>query len=144
MKLDKHKLWTALMLTSLLSPLPALSQNPGFQLPGQVGNIEDESMPGDKKVKTPTSGGSDYTEDEKRMQKKYKEKVRNAKELIDKGDHMMKGSAANSKDYKKGKIFKEIGERELAELEANNPFPKSDKDKPAKAGAKSEADKKEL
>jgi hypothetical protein len=134
-----------------LLPAPALAQGNGFynnQLPGAQGSVEDESMPGDKKNKGSSSApGGDYTQDEKRMQNKFKEKVAHAKDLINRGDHMMKAAGnANSKDYKKGKIFKEIGERDLAELEANNPFPKPDKpDKPTKAGAaKSEAEKKEL
>ena len=67
----------------------------------------------------------DFTGDEKRMQKKYKDNINNAKGLIAKGERMMKDSGNNQKDanYKKGKIFKEIGEKSLAELKANNPFP---------------------
>jgi len=72
MKLDKPKLCTAMMLTSLLLPAPVLAQGNGFynnQLPGAQGVVEDESMPGDKKNKGSTSApGGDYTEDEKRMQ----------------------------------------------------------------------------
>jgi len=66
----------------------------------------------------------DYTSDEKRMQKKYKASVQHCKNLIAKGDKMMEGGQRGNKDkeYKKGKILKEIGEKQLAELTANNPF----------------------
>jgi hypothetical protein len=148
MKLNKPKLWTAVILASLVLPLPVLAQANGFynnQLPGAQGVVEDESMPGDKKNKLSPAGG-DYTPDEKRVQDKYKAKVRSAKDLVAKGEHMMKASEnPNSKEYKKGKIFKEIGEKDLADLEQNNPFPKSDKPaKAGKTGAMSDAEKKEL
>lgn len=90
-------------------------------------------------VDSPQPG--DFTDDEKRMQKKYQEKIRHAKSLIEKGETMMKrGEGKDDKAFKKGKVFKQIGERELAELQANNPFP--DKDK--KAGqAKGEGSEKQ-
>jgi hypothetical protein len=65
--------------------------------------------------------GADLSSDEKRMQKKYRENVRYAEKLVAKGTAMMRSS--NDKESKKGKIFKEIGERRLAELKANNPLP---------------------
>lgn len=65
----------------------------------------------------------DYTTDEKRMQKKYKASVQHCKNLIAKGTKMMEaGKGKNDKEYKKGKILKEIGEKQLAELAANNPL----------------------
>lgn len=72
---------------------------------------------------------ADYTDDEKRMQKKYKEKIRHAKSLISKGERMMKDgqSGKDDKTFKRGKVIKEIGERQLAELTANNPFPEPEK-----------------
>ncbi len=74
----------------------------------------------------------DFTDDEKRMQKKYQEKVKHAKSLIAKGELMMKkGEGKDDKAFKKGKVFKQIGERELAELQANNPFPDKDPKKDA-------------
>ncbi len=80
-------------------------------------------------VDSPQPG--DFTDDEKRMQKKYKEKIRHAKSLIEKGELMMKkGEGKDDKAFKKGKVFKQIGERELAELQANNPFPDKDKKEP--------------
>ena len=99
-----------------------------------MGGIEDSDP---TKVKggptTIDKSAGDFTDDEKRMQKKYKGKIAHAKDLIDQGDNMMKSAKGNTnnKDYKKGKILKEIGEKTLAELQANNPFP--EKEKPGKA-----------
>lgn len=72
---------------------------------------------------------TDYTDDEKRMQKKFKASINHAKGLIAKGERMMKASEGgkNDKEFKKGKILKEIGERRLAELDANNPLPEAKK-----------------
>ncbi len=70
---------------------------------------------------TLSNSGSDYTADEKRMQKKYKSNLASAQKLIAKGEMMMKSK--DDKAAKKGKIFKEIGEKRLAELKANSPFP---------------------
>lgn len=69
----------------------------------------------------------DFTEDEKRMQHKYRDSIKHAKSLITKGTDMMNSGkkSGNDKDFKKGKILKEIGERQLGELNANNPFPSS-------------------
>ena len=74
---------------------------------------------------TPTkpNNASDFTGDEKRMQKKYKSNLVNAQHLIARGTGMMKGNNTNSPVFKKGKILKEIGEKSLADLQSNNPFP---------------------
>jgi hypothetical protein len=69
----------------------------------------------------PSAPAGDYTSDEKRVQKKFKSSLDHARKLIAKGESMMKSKA--EKEAKKGKILKEIGERRLAELRANNPFP---------------------
>jgi len=73
----------------------------------------------------PNAMGSDFTGDEKRMQKKYKSNIVNANNLIAKGTQMMKSSESNQNSpvFKRGKILKEIGEKSLANLKANNPFP---------------------
>lgn len=100
------------------------SAMPAGQLadPNGTGNY---ATPGAARAAAETMGGtngpSDYTEDEKRMQKKYKASVKHAKGLIEKGAAMMKSQV--EKDVKKGKVLKEIGEKRLAELEANNPIP---------------------
>ncbi len=75
-------------------------------------------------------GAGDYSDDEKRMQKKYKANMQRYKDLISKGESMMKKgeSSHNDKLFKRGKILKEIGERNLSELQANNPFPDIKKD----------------
>jgi hypothetical protein len=72
----------------------------------------------------PTVPQGDYTADEKRMQKKYKASVQHCKNLIAKGTRMMEIGEKGKKDkeFKKGKILKEIGEKQLAELAANNPL----------------------
>lgn len=82
-----------------------------FATPGQAkaGDMLNQSNPGD------------YTDDEKRMQKKFKASISHARGLIAKGERMMK--SPDQKESKKGKILKEIGEKRLAELEANNPNP---------------------
>jgi hypothetical protein len=94
------------------------------------------SVPGavqDAAANAPSAAG-DFTDDEKRMQKKYNFSVRHAKDLISKGEGMMKRAEErhDNKSFKKGKILKEIGQKQLAELEANNPFPDL-KAKPKKA-----------
>lgn len=72
----------------------------------------------------PTSPQGDFTTDEKRMQKKYRASIQHAKGLIAKGERMMEAGQRGHKDkeFKKGKILKEIGQRQLAELTANNPL----------------------
>lgn len=88
---------------------------------------------------TTVTHGAEFTDDEKRMQKKYKAKLKHAQSLILKGEKMM-NKTKDSKSCKKGKIFKDIGERRLAELKANNPLkdltaetPESDKLKTAQS-----------
>ena len=71
----------------------------------------------------PTVPQGDYTADEKRMQKKFKASIVHARGLVAKGERMMK--SPDEKESKKGRILKEIGEKRLAELEANNPNPKN-------------------
>lgn len=72
-------------------------------------------------------GAGDYTDDEKRMQKKYRSNIKSARELITKGQDMMKAGEGKHDDkmFKKGKIMMEIGQRRLNELETNNPFPEA-------------------
>jgi hypothetical protein len=69
------------------------------------------------------SSGMDNTADEKRMQRKYKANLAHMRDLVDKGSAMMKQAKnPNDKMYKKGKILKEMGEKHLADMQANNPF----------------------
>jgi hypothetical protein len=74
----------------------------------------------------------DYTDDEKRVQRKYKGNIAHAKQLIAKGEGMMKSAPKDGKEYKKGKILKETGEKWLSELKANDPYAN---EKPVAAGA---------
>ncbi|HEY9677318.1 MAG TPA: hypothetical protein V6C76_04890 [Drouetiella sp.] len=146
------------LLGALTLTAPALAQSSqpffgggnGLTPPGAIGGLENEgdngagsgNPPPPSKGNSPGiatgggSGGGDYTSDEKRMQRKYKDNLKRAKSLIEKGEGMMKSANgnANHKDYKKGKILKETGEKYLNDLQANNPFPEPEK--PAKAGTK--------
>lgn len=85
----------------------------------------------------------DFTDDEKRMQHKYRDSIKHAKDLISKGTSMMDHGkkSNNDKEFKKGKIFKEIGERQLGELNANNPFPPQQDDSKAPGNEVAEAPK---
>ena len=71
------------------------------------------------------AGAAEFTDDEKRMRKKYRANIDSAQKLVAKADKMIKYGQAKKDDkaYKKGKILKDIGERRLAELRANSPFP---------------------
>jgi hypothetical protein len=75
--------------------------------------------------------GTDFSGDEKRMQKKYKANINSAKKLIVKGEGMINSSSKNTNnaEYKKGKILKETGEKWLLQLKGNNPFPEQQKAK---------------
>ncbi len=129
-------LLTAVMATSLLDSQPVMagpndffgSTMPAGQMADPNGTSNQFATPGQAKaVEQLNAGGGpgDYTDDEKRMQKKYKASVSHAKGLIAKGDKMMKSPV--QKESTKGKILKEIGEKRLAELEANNPIPHENK-----------------
>lgn len=130
-------LLTAIMASGLLDIQPAIagpndffgSAMPAGQMPDPHGTSSDNfTMPtnakgvqaaGQEMMNSAPAG--DYTEDERRMQKKFKASISHAKGLIAKGDRMMKSNI--EKESKKGRILKEIGEKRLAELEANNPMP---------------------
>jgi hypothetical protein len=125
-------LLTAVMATNLVNSQPMMagpndffgSTMPAGQMADPNGTSNQFTTPGQAKAAGELNAGGgpgDYTDDEKRMQKKYKASVSHAKGLIAKGDKMMK--SPDQKESKKGKILKEIGEKRLAELEANNPIP---------------------
>lgn len=82
---------------------------------------------------TPPSanGPQDYSTDEKRMQKKYRAMLKHCEMLVARGDKMMKDGKQRKDDkmYKKGKVLKEIGEKQLAEFKANSPLPEDRLDK---------------
>lgn len=107
--------------------------------PGAIGTVDGDDgsarhsdKPGRSSSSASGGGGSgggggaspppgDYTADEMRMQGRYTGDLANAKKTIEKGQRMMK--SGNSKVQKKGEILKQIGEKELARLKENNPFP---------------------
>ncbi len=122
-------LFLALTVVALNAPASLAGPNDffggGAQLPGGPPGGTDPGA-----GYTPPPGGSgagrpDFTDDEKRMRRKYKAQVKHVKEIIAKGTNMIKDGEKrhDPKAIKKGKIFKEIGQKQLAELEANNPFP---------------------
>jgi len=146
---QRGNLILAAILFSLMCGSKTLAQLPSNFSPGSIGSEADDtpkgSMFGGKAPQAaPPNGpgtvpgaGFDNTTDEKRMQKKYKANLSHFKDLISKGDSMMK-SAPNKEDktYKKGKILKEMGEKHLADIQASTPFAvqsledkKADKDK---------------
>ena len=109
------------LATAVTTTLPALA-GPNDFFGGNVGGANESAQGAQTLQAPPTSApGGDYTVDEKRMQKKFKANVKDAMALIAKAEAMMKSS--DTKLAKKGKIMKEIGEKRLAELRANNPFP---------------------
>jgi len=144
---------TSSILTSLIvlgccctCALPSFSQANNFfgsngasQInPNQLGNTgrEDDGAAGpgipamNGALPPPAPAGGDYSKDEKRMQVKYRGNLHHAQDLIKQGDAMMaKAGNKESKEYKKGKVLKAIGEKSLADLKAGNPFD-IDKDKP--------------
>jgi hypothetical protein len=117
-----------------------------FVPPGAQGQIVDPDpqtplIKDKKKVKDTTGAppaNGDFTADEKVMQNRFRQRIANAHKNIDKGEKMMLscGNDHNKAEYKKGKVMKEIGEKDLAALKENSPFPSNsslDPDRPAKA-----------
>jgi hypothetical protein len=110
----------------------ATGNSPSSGAPAYPGiETESPSTPG---TATSPSTPKDFSDDEKRMQKKYKNLCKYYQALILKGDKMMKdGEKANDKKMlSKGRIFKETGEKHLAEMQANNPLPDAPKPLPEK------------
>jgi len=116
-----------------------------FVPPGAQGQISDPDpqtplIKDKKKIKDTTGAppaNGDFTADEKVMQARFRGRVANAHKNIDKGEKMMQscGNDHNKAEYKKGKVMKEIGEKDLADLKSNSPFPSNsslDPDRPAK------------
>lgn len=124
--------------TLIVAMLSALISSPAFaQAPGDVFNGSPSMVPGTSAAESALNQAGadpsnfkagDFTDDEKRMQHKYRDSIKHAKDLIEKGTAMMDHGkkTGNDKEFKKGKIFKEIGERQFGELNANNPFPSPD------------------
>jgi hypothetical protein len=131
--LTKLNYLPAAIAALLLTAPPALS-GPNDFFGGSIPTPGADPMSAGGMAPPAMPPGGDYSEDEKRMQKKYKASLNHARELISKGDKMMKlGESKHSdKIFKKGKIIKDIGEKRLAELEANNPFPEMNQKKAAK------------
>lgn len=66
----------------------------------------------------------EYTQDEKRMQKKFKANLRAAQDLVTKGEKMLKDAEKknDAKMKKKGMILKEVGEKRVKELKESDPM----------------------
>jgi hypothetical protein len=109
----------------------------GLNLLNKPQNQEDDGAAGpgipatNGALPPPAPAGGDYTVDEKRMQKKYRDNMNHCKDLIRQGEAMMKLGDVNKegKIYKKGKVLKEVGEKNLVQLKASNPYD-IDKEKP--------------
>jgi hypothetical protein len=153
-RLRKSSILTSLIVSCCCYnvAMPALSQNnffgsnPGANInPNQMGSSkgEDDGAAGpglpimNGALPPPAPAGGDYTQDEKRMQKKYHGNLRHAQDLVRQGEAMMKQAGNNKEDKndKKGKVLKEIGEKSLGDLKAGNPFD-VDKEKPIYAERK--------
>ncbi|MBK7747286.1 MAG: hypothetical protein IPP57_04815 [Candidatus Obscuribacter sp.] len=135
----KHRLVTlTLMLCSVAPAYAGVNDFFGSSIPtvgsdspsinGTSGSGAAQSMPSELAPQSPsTSSHSDYTDDEKRMRKKYKTSIKHAETLIAKGDKLIKDGESKKDDkmLKKGKILKGIGERTLDNLKSNNPLPEA-------------------
>lgn len=129
-----RKVLAAIAFSLLLAPCTsAIAGGPndffGGAVPGAASDAADKAAAG---------GGGDYTEDEKRMQKKFKGNMQHARDLIKKAEQMIAAGtkAHDDKLIKKGKILKEIGEKNVSSLEENNPFGHKDlQDKSASKSA---------
>jgi len=152
-RFKKHSILTALVVAGCCfnCAVPSLAQNNFFG--GNASQVNSNQMGSGKEddgaagpglpimqsgaLPPPAPAGGDYTADEKRMQHKYHGNLRHAQDLIKQGEGMMKAAGNNKEDknYKKGKVLKEVGEKSLAELKAGNPFD-VDKEKPIYAERK--------
>lgn len=126
---------SAITLTSIAPAFAGPNDFFGGSAPINVGNAG--VSPGDPTAAPPGAataaqqlgampgGNPEFTDDEKRMRKKYKSNIASAQRLILKAVAMVKlgEKTGDQKSVKKGKILQEIGERRLAELKANSPFP---------------------
>lgn len=144
----KKSLFSALLILSTVSCGSALAgpndffgssipsgSDPSSSSPSQAAASSVGSAAASPSELTPpsASGPQDYSTDEKRMQKKYREMLKHCELLVAKGDKMMKGAhSPQDKNYKKGKVLKEIGEKQLADFKANSPLPE-DRQKAEKA-----------
>jgi hypothetical protein len=97
------------------------AQGAGEQAPLSSGSGSVASGGGGGAISPSGPPAGDYTVDEKRVQKKYKSNCKRAQSLIKRGEEM--AHSGDDKVAKKGKVLKEIGEKALAELKSNNPFP---------------------
>ncbi|MBK9205991.1 MAG: hypothetical protein IPL73_26970 [Candidatus Obscuribacter sp.] len=98
----KHRLVTlTLMLCSVAPAYAGVNDFFGSSIPtvgsdspsinGTSGSGAAQSMPSELAPQSPsTSSHSDYTDDEKRMRKKYKTSIKHAETLIAKGDKLIK------------------------------------------------------
>ncbi|MDR3612511.1 MAG: hypothetical protein P4L53_03035 [Candidatus Obscuribacterales bacterium] len=68
-------------------------------------------------------------------QRSFDKRLANARKNIEKGEKMMQscGEDHTKAEYKKGKVMKEIGEKNLAELKADSRFPSDYSTEPAAA-----------
>lgn len=142
------KLFTAASVLAVFAGNAAYAQAPGDIFNGSPSMIPGTGAAENALNQAGADPGNfkmgDFTDDEKRMQHKYRDSIKHAKDLINKGTVMMDHGqkSHNDKEYKKGKIFKEIGERQLGELNANNPFPSPEPEMKEETKPEANAEKK--
>jgi hypothetical protein len=88
------------------------------------GAAQDDTPGGNTVTKQPGANG-DFTPDEKRIRKKYNAALANAQGVINRATNIMAKNPPGSKEYRHAQISKEVGEKSLAELKANDPYPDS-------------------
>lgn len=125
MKSTIQLLTAAAIAFTSIAPVFAQSNNFfGTSVPGQ-GDITQPPPGASAAANQVTGGNAEWTDDEKRMRKKYNANISSAKKLVAKAVAMIKVGETKNDDkvVKKGKILKDIGERRLAELKASSPYP---------------------
>ena len=102
--------------SSVLSPASPGSSGAPIERPPGVAAAEQQAL---------KAGSTDLTQDEKRMQKKYKANMHAASDLVAKAEKMILDGTKkkDDKSIKKGQVLKLVAEKRLNELKQNNPLP---------------------
>lgn len=116
--------FAALVVLASAACAQSTSANSFFGANGSGGGGSDPAAAQTNPYADPSVPKGDFTADEKRMQKKYVESIAHARGLVSKGEKMIQDGTKRGQDKmaKKGKVLKMIGEKALAELQANNPL----------------------
>ena len=120
--MKKRQIFLAASLMLVSSTIAWAGPNDFFNSPGSAPT--DPNAVGSPLNINPSAPPGDFSSDEKHMQKKYQINLRHAHDLIQEGEDM-KAKGEKRKDdkmTKKGKILMEIGQKELTDLQTNNPY----------------------